>query len=214
MRVGRAEVNRQESGGARRAMAVVGSRDEEEMRAAALAPGPVGVAVGSPGSPQGAAPRQGPESSRDSPRAGTAVDGASGRRADTDRPQQHDSPRHRVAHLQCRAWASASNVGVAIESPRANSPRPKSATAIASSRLHRTDRKYRGWVFIPGVSCDGTPPGRVLPRVIRSDSWSNPDEPLSRGRHDRGYPRIRRARAIRPVAVSGTPGNLPRHDWP
>lgn len=143
IRAGRPEMRRQESGGGRRAPAVVGRRDEAVKITAARVLGPGGVEVGRPGSPQGASPRQGPDASLDSRREGRGgVAGAIPRCAE-GRPQQHESPRQEL-HLHCRAWVSASNWGAVIASPRAISPRPRSATAIATSRLLRGIRGDRG----------------------------------------------------------------------
>lgn len=130
----------EEAGGGRKAPDVSGRQDGEMMSAAALAVGPGGVELGSPGSPQGASPRQGPVSSLVSRREGTGIDAGVRWREAEERPQQHDSPRQREAHLQSRAWDSASKRGFAIASPRAISPRPSSAAASTSRRLLGTDR--------------------------------------------------------------------------
>ncbi len=72
-------------------------------RAATRAVGPGGVEVGSPGSPQGASPRQGLEGSFVSRRDGAGADSGSRWWDAEERPQQHESPRQREAHLHL--WA-------------------------------------------------------------------------------------------------------------
>lgn len=88
--------------------AVSGRQDGESVRAAALAVGPSGAVLGSPGSLQGASARQGTESSSASRRDRSGIDGGDCWRDVGERPQQHDSPRQCDAHRHFRAWESAS----------------------------------------------------------------------------------------------------------
>jgi hypothetical protein len=142
---------RRESGGGTREPADIVRCNGPMRRAAERASGPGRVEDGRPGSPQGAWPRQGPEPSLVAACEGRGgVAGAGGRLAEGARPQQQDSPRQRVAHLQCRACDSASKCRVTVVSPRANSPRPPSASVNASSRLLRSVRAGRGCCGMPG----------------------------------------------------------------
>ena len=171
--------------------------------AAALAIGPGGVELGSPGSLHGASPRQGPESSRAPRPAGADVRW----RGVATRPQQHDSPRQRAAHLQFRPCASASKRGDPIASPRATSPRPRSAAANASSRLLRVDRMSRRRGCMPcgrhrGESGGGSVRRNPGPRYGRDSALPCQGGAGSGESAGRG--------SIRPVSGAGPPSNLLR----
>ncbi len=90
---------------------------------AALAVGPGGAVFGRLGLPQGASPRQGPGPSSVSRWEAKGIDAGVRCRDAEERPQQHESPRQRVAHLHLWAWDSASNPGDETDSARTVSPR-------------------------------------------------------------------------------------------
>jgi hypothetical protein len=126
-----------------------GRLGDEVVSTATLVVGPVGAGAGSPGSPQGASPRQGP-GAWSAPRWEDAGLGAGVACRDADeRPQQQESPRQAERHLQTRAWASASKWGVETASARATPPQHHSASATTSRRLLRFDRACRGRECMP-----------------------------------------------------------------
>jgi hypothetical protein len=61
-----------------------------------------------------------------------------------ERPQQQEVVRHRTAHLQTRAWASASKPGDEFNPAAVDSPPHSSAIANTSSRLRRDGREDKG----------------------------------------------------------------------
>lgn len=130
-------------GGRRRRPQRVCRRSSRPTRAADLAVGPDGIAVGATGSPQGASPRQGPELPCPSADAGAGVE-------DSERtggfdffgPQQQAVPRHRVPQQQDRAWPPASSPFEPAAKAGPLAPAQASATA---ARIVMTWRSRRGF---------------------------------------------------------------------
>ena len=110
---------------------------------ASIANLPVGAAdgaLGSPGSPHGAAFRHGPPSRLVGGGLG-AGDGV--RKPDSRGPQQQDAPLHRVPHLQWCACPTASK-DETEEAAATGPPAPNTNTAAGSKRrMNVSDQKFR-----------------------------------------------------------------------
>ena len=197
IRAGRPEVMRQESGGGRRVPAVIGRRDEdgEERRGPGVRAGrrrgrEAGVAAGCLAEAGAGALARLATRRAGGALPARAVGSPRGGRSSRNRPGNARRTCNPGRGIRRRNGASS------VESPRATSPRPQSATANASSRLLRSVRVCDRDGLHAGGSGRGASVRRVRPGMIRSASWSGSGEPCQ------GVARIRESASegqIRPV---------------